>query len=58
MRSTTSYCTSVLVVARYDDLAATIMQRYEGLLHRIEVSIPVTNQAEQDILSDIIRDIS
>ena len=44
-----------VVVALYDDLAATIKGRYGELIERIEVSIPVQNRADQDILTDIVN---
>ena len=47
-----------VVVALYEDLAATIKRRYAGLLQRIEVSIPVKTNEDQEVLGDIIRNIN
>ena len=43
-----------VVVALYDDLAATIKARYDGLIQRIEVSIPVQGEADRAQLRDIV----
>lgn len=47
-----------VVVARYDDLAATIQRRYGELLDRIEVSLPIHGPEDQTQLSDIVRDLA
>ena len=47
-----------VVVALYDDLAATISQRYGDLISRIEVSIPVTSAQERDQLRDIVAQLN
>ena len=47
-----------VIVALYDDLAKTIEQRYAGLIDRIEVSIPVANEADKESLNQIVRDIN
>lgn len=44
-----------VVVAEYDQLAATILDRYSGLIDRIEVSIPVNSDSDQEILGDIVH---
>ena len=47
-----------VIIALYDDLAATIKRRYADVLQRIEVSIPVKTEEDQEVLGDIIRDIN
>lgn len=47
-----------VIVARYDELAKTIDQRYGGLIDRIEVSIPVADDADKESLSQIVKDIN
>ena len=47
-----------VVVARYDELAKTIEQRYAGLIDRIEVSIPIVNEADKESLGQIVKDIN
>ena len=46
------------VVARYDDLADTILQRYDGLIDRIEVSIPVADDHDLAVLRDVVAAIA
>ncbi|MFT7219586.1 MAG: putative F420-dependent oxidoreductase [Candidatus Azotimanducaceae bacterium] len=47
-----------VIVARYDELAKKIAQRYAGLIDRIEVSIPVANDADKASLNQIVKDIN
>ncbi len=47
-----------VVVARYDELAKTIEQRYAGLIDRIEVSIPIADDADKESLKQIVKDIN
>ena len=47
-----------VVVARYDELAKTIEQRYAGLIDRIEVSIPIVDEADKESLGQIVKDIN
>ncbi|MEM7078287.1 MAG: TIGR03617 family F420-dependent LLM class oxidoreductase [Pseudomonadota bacterium] len=47
-----------VIVAKYDDLAATISTRYGDWLQRIEVSIPVENAEDQAQMADIIANLS
>jgi len=47
-----------VIVARYDELAKTIDQRYGGLIDRIEVSIPLADDADKESLSQIVKDIN
>lgn len=44
-----------VVVANYDNLAATILKRYSGLIDRIEVSIPVASEDDAETLGSIVR---
>jgi probable F420-dependent oxidoreductase len=43
-----------VVVARYDDLAQTLRQRFDGIVDRVEVSIPVENAQDQAELNAIV----
>ena len=43
-----------VIVALYDDLAATIKQRYDNLIQRIEVSIPVVTNSDLEQLGEIV----
>lgn len=43
-----------VVVARYDELAQTLHQRFDGIVDRVEVSIPVENTQDQADLSAIV----
>lgn len=47
-----------VIVARYDTLAKTIEQRYGGLIDRIEVSIPIGDDADKESLNQIVKDIN
>ncbi len=47
-----------VIVSLYDDLAATVKQRYGHLLQRIEVSIPVQNRSDEEQLARILSDLS
>jgi len=47
-----------VLVALYDDLAATIKRRYDGMIQRIEVSIPVDTQADREQLASIVQGIA
>jgi len=44
-----------VIIALYDDLAATIKARYGELIERIEVSIPVETAADQEQLAAVVR---
>ena len=46
-----------VIVARYDDLAATIQSRYGDLIQRIEVSIPVNSAADREQLQQIVTEL-
>jgi probable F420-dependent oxidoreductase len=46
-----------VIVARYEDLAATIAKRLGHLIERIEVSIPVADTRDYEILAEILRDL-
>jgi probable F420-dependent oxidoreductase len=43
-----------VIVAKYDDLAAALTERYDDILDRIEVSIPVDCAADRETLSSIV----
>ena len=47
-----------VIIALYDDLAATIKNRYSDLIERIEVSLPVRTPEDQEQLRDVIRALS
>ena len=47
-----------VLVARYDQLAASIKERYGQLVQRIEVSIPVNDQADKEILGEVIDELN
>lgn len=47
-----------VVVARYEDLASDIAQRYGTLIQRIEVSIPLEQSGDHEVLQQILRDLS
>ena len=47
-----------VVVARYDELASMIEQRYGGLIDRIEVSIPIADETDKESLGKIVKDIN
>ena len=44
-----------VVGADYDSLADAILKRYDGLIDRIEVSIPVADERDSEILGAIVR---
>ena len=44
-------------VARYEELARAITERYRDILDRIEVSIPVTDEGDREILRAVISDL-
>ena len=46
-----------VVVASYDGLAEAVRRRYQGLVDRVEISIPVGNAEEQDILRGVVREL-
>lgn len=46
-----------VVVARYEDLARAITERYRDIIDRIEVSIPVTDEGDREILRAVITDL-
>jgi probable F420-dependent oxidoreductase len=43
-----------VVVARYDELAKSLRQRFDGIVDRVEVSIPVDNDQDQAELNAIV----
>ncbi|MEM7407206.1 MAG: TIGR03617 family F420-dependent LLM class oxidoreductase [Pseudomonadota bacterium] len=47
-----------VIVAKYDDLAGAINQRFGGLLDRIEVSIPVENESDAEALKSVVANIA
>lgn len=47
-----------VVVAKYDELASAISERFSDILDRIEVSIPVETTADQEILRSVIADLN
>ncbi len=47
----------IVIVALYDDLASKIHERFGLLLDRIEVSIPVDSEQDEEELSQIIVDL-
>ncbi|MFT7654784.1 MAG: putative F420-dependent oxidoreductase [Limisphaerales bacterium] len=47
-----------VIVARYDDLAATITERYSDLIQRIEVSFPVESAADKERLAQVIHELN
>ena len=46
-----------VVCATYDQLADQVLQRYSGLIDRIELSIPVTGPQEEQMLREIVAQI-
>lgn len=48
---------SIAIVALYKDLAGEIQNRYGTILNRIEVSIPVDDETDQDQLARIILEL-
>jgi probable F420-dependent oxidoreductase len=46
-----------VVVATYDELAGKILSRFDGLVDRVEVGIPVDNEADRVALSMIIAEL-
>jgi probable F420-dependent oxidoreductase len=46
-----------VIIARYDDLAATIQSRYGNLIQRIEMSIPVETDADREQLQQIVQEL-
>jgi len=47
-----------VIVAKYDDLASAITQRFGDVLDRIEVSIPVENGTDKEVLASVVRDLN
>lgn len=43
-----------VVVARYEELAASLRERYGDLIDRVEVSIPVVSGEDRDVLAGIV----
>ncbi len=43
-----------VIVAKYDDLASTILDRYGDLIDRIEVSIPVNTPGDAEVLAQVV----
>jgi probable F420-dependent oxidoreductase len=48
---------TIAVVAPYDSLADAVVDRYGGLCHRVEFSIPARDRDERERLGDMIRSI-
>lgn len=46
-----------VVVAPYDELAATIRERFAGLIDRVEVSIPLETAADRDLLAGVVANL-
>lgn len=46
-----------VVVATYDELAATIRSRFDGLVDRVEVGIPVASPEDRESLSRIVAEL-
>ena len=47
----------IVIVALYDELASKIKDRFRSVLDRIEVSIPISNRQDEEVLSQIIVDL-
>ncbi len=47
-----------VVVALYDDLAETMKSRYDHLIDRVEVSIPVETEEDSRVLADIVTQLN
>ena len=47
----------IVIVALYDELASKIKDRFRSVLDRIEVSIPINNRQDEEVLSQIIVDL-
>ena len=47
-----------VIVAKYEDLAAKINERFGDVLDRIEVSIPMDNVEDQATMARVIREIA
>ena len=41
----------IVIVALYDELASKIKDRFRSVLDRIEVSIPINNRQDEEVLS-------
>ena len=48
----------IVIVALHDELASKIKDRFRSVLDRIEVSIPINNRQDEEVLSQIIVDLS
>jgi hypothetical protein len=47
----------IVIVALYDELASKIKDRFRSVLDRIEVSIPINDRQDEEVLSQIIVDL-
>lgn len=47
-----------VIVATYDQLAETIKNRYDGLIQRIEVSIPLQKPADIEVLQTVVTSLN
>ena len=47
-----------VVVATYDGLAQQIQSRYQGLIQRIEVSIPLQTQQDVEVLQEVVSNLN
>ena len=47
----------IVIVALYDELASKIKDRFRSVLDRIEVSIPINNRQDEEVLSQIVFDL-
>ena len=46
-----------VVVAKYDKLAKTLVERYGDVLDRVEVSIPIPTEEDVAILKDVVSEL-
>jgi hypothetical protein len=47
-----------VVVATYDNLARAMIDRYAGVVDRVEVSIPVETEADRETLGAIVAELA
>ena len=46
-----------VVVAKYDKLAKTLVERYGDVLDRVEVSIPIPTEEDVATLKDVVSEL-
>ena len=46
-----------VVVAKYDELAKTLVERYGDVLDRVEVSIPIPTEEDVATLKDVVSEL-